>query len=257
MVVDKPPVNGKQHPLTIGAGNGRRAAAALECAIEEYRFSDPALAAQALATAVAAELSRVLAERGQAVLAVSGGRSPVTFFETLAEISIDWARVTITLVDERWVAPDSADSNEALVRAHLLQDRAAAASFVPLKTAHATPTAALADRSAALPLPLDVVVLGMGSDGHTASLFPGAPGLHAALDPFSGAALAAIDPPAAPCSRISLTLAALRTAERIFIQLQGAEKIAVLARVRRGDSALPMAVVLEMRACPVSIFITE
>ncbi|HMN14023.1 MAG TPA: 6-phosphogluconolactonase, partial [Bellilinea sp.] len=142
----------------------------------------------------------------------------------------------------------------------LLQGKAAAALFVPLWNGAATPTEAIAERTtalAALPRPIDALVLGMGEDGHTASLFPGAAGLAAALDPNSTALLAAIDPPAAPHPRLSLTLAALLDSRRIHLPIGGAAKQAVYRRARAsGNSAQwPIAAVLRQARVPVRVYL--
>jgi 6-phosphogluconolactonase len=230
-------------------------------AVEERAFASASEAAQALTEAVAADLVAALAERPRASLAVSGGRSPIAFFERLREASLDWSRVVVTLADERWVPSGHADSNARLVAAHLLQGAAAAARFLPLWNGAATPAAAIADRTAALadlPWPIDALVLGMGEDGHTASLFPGAAGLAAALDPQGEALLAAIDPPAAPHPRLSLTLRALLHSRRIHLPLAGAAKHAVYRQaLASGDAARwPIAAVLAQRAVPVRVYLS-
>jgi len=226
----------------------------------ETHFPDADAASAWLAGEIAALLRQAIARRGVAALALSGGRSPVPLMQRLAAAGLDWPRVLLTLVDERWVDPASPDSNERLLREHLLIGPAAAARFVPLKSPAASPQAALAERGAAIgamPLPFDAVVLGMGEDGHTASLFPGAAGLAAALDPGGTALLAAIDPPAAPHPRLSLTLAAILRARRIYLPIQGTAKRAVYARARAGASPLelPVAAVLGQQHVPVQVCI--
>jgi 6-phosphogluconolactonase len=190
--------------------------------------------ATALAELVRDTLGHAVAARGTASLVVSGGSTPAAYFPSLARQALAWERVTITLADERWVPPSDAASNEWLVRSHLLRDRAAAASLVGLKTCAAAPCDAVREVDAALARiahPYDLVLLGMGHDGHIASLFPGAPELAQALDPDTRARCVAITPPAyaSPAvARLSMTLAELLRARRIVLVLQGAGKRAAL-----------------------------
>lgn len=228
-------------------------------AVHEHAFASAQEAALALATAVAAQLDTALKARPQASLVVSGGRSPIGLFHALRRLPLDWARVRISLADERWLPPQHPDSNAHRVAEHLLQGAAAAAQFVPLWNGAATPAQAIADRQqalGALPRPFDAVVLGMGEDGHTASLFPGAAGIEAALDPAGTETLVAIDPPDAPYPRLSLTLAALLHSRQIFLLLSGDRKQAVYRRARAEcrPLALPVAAVLCQRTVPVAVY---
>ncbi len=139
-------------------------------------FENPSALAEALADDVGARLAAAIAARGTASLAVSGGSTPKAFFRSLSRRELDWSKVTVTLVDERFVPPENDRSNHRLVADNLLKDGAAEARFVPLYQAAETAEAAAAiasGRTASLGAPLDVVVLGMGTDGHTASFFPG------------------------------------------------------------------------------------
>ncbi len=230
--------------------------------VAESLHASPTEAAQALATAVGKSLTAALAVRGRASLVVSGGRSPIEFLHCLRDAALDWSRVWITLADERWLPDSDPDSNAGLVQQHLLQGAAAAAHFVPLWNGAATPAAAIAERSAALAAlarPFDAVVLGMGEDGHTASLFPGATGLAAALDPAGTALLAAIDPPTAPHPRLSLTIAALLGSRHIHLPLAGATKRAVYTRALADCDPLrlPVAAVLCQSAVPVTVYLSN
>ncbi len=226
-------------------------------AFKEFKDS-PTLVAM-LAVQVA-ELLRVgIKERGRASLVVSGGSTPVPFFAALSELALDWEKVTITLADERWVDPAAADSNERLVRLHLLQNRAAAARFVGLKTGAATAVQGekeCGDRLALLPRPFDVLILGMGNDGHTASLFPQASRLGEALALDSGRLCMAITPPAAPHERMTLTLPALLHSRQIILHLAGPDKRAVYERaLANGPVAeMPIRAVLGQATSPVTVF---
>jgi 6-phosphogluconolactonase len=202
--------------------------------------------AEALAISIGHALDLAIRVNGWAVLAVSGGRSPVAMFERLRYRPVRWEAVTITLVDERAVPPDHPDSNGTLVRAHLLREAAASAAFVPLiadAEEAAAPSRAVARLNQAFRQP-DVVVLGMGEDGHTASLFPDAPELQTALsEPRAGYLVT--HPSVAPHARVTLNLAALLAAERAFLAIAGAAKAEVLARAKQVPTpALPVSLVL-------------
>ncbi|MGM0953321.1 MAG: 6-phosphogluconolactonase [Pseudomonadota bacterium] len=192
----------------------------------------PEETARVLAEAVAAEVRQRLASGGRASLVVSGGSTPVPFFDHLSRAELDWPLVTVLLADERWVPESDPDSNARLVRAHLLQNRARGAGFVSLKTPAPDPQQALPHierRLAELELPLDVLILGMGTDGHTASLFPDAPELSLALKSCSGQRVALMTPPSQIHTRITLTLPVLQSARFIALHLKGADKLDTLA----------------------------
>jgi 6-phosphogluconolactonase len=234
-------------------------AEALPANIVAHGSATNEIMARDLAAHVARHLSEACDARGQAVLAVSGGRSPIPVFEALRRLDVPWSKVIVTLVDERWVPDDHADSNAGLVRRHLLQDNAAAASFVPWYDGSADPYAGQAHCEAALqalPLPFDVVLLGMGDDGHTASLFPEAPELAAATDLTRNALCAAIMPPAAKQARLSLTRYALaRRSARLVLQWSGAAKREVFQRaVAAPTLALPISLFLHQTAVPVDVW---
>ena len=227
--------------------------------ITEHWLDDSASAALLAASYVAESLRQGIAKRNVASLAVSGGRSPIAFFDQLSRQILPWEKVTITLVDERWVPTDSDHSNEHLVRHHLLRNAAASAQLVPLKTSTPSPELALAERESAintLRWPLDAIVLGMGEDGHTASLFPGAENLSAALDVARPALLTAIDPPHADYPRMSFTLRALLHSRCVVLLIQNHRKRAIYQQARDGAdiAQLPIAGVLSQAKLRVEVF---
>lgn len=226
----------------------------------EHLFATGAQAAADIAARIATLLADGIAARGVASIAVSGGRSPRPVLEALSRVDLDWSKVVVTLVDERWVAPDSADSNERLVREALLQGAAAQARFVPMKNdaadAYAGQATAEAD-FAALPWPLDIILLGMGDDGHTASLFPDGKELAEGLR--SKALTIAATPPVAPHQRLSLTAHAVLQSRHIFLQISGAGKKAVYDRALAGGpiEELPIRLALLQDAVPIEVWISE
>ena len=201
--------------------------------------------AATLARDVAEELERAIEAKGRATLAVSGGTTPKLFFEKLSEIDIPWARVSVTLVDERQVPETSERSNARLVRTHLLRNRAAAARFVPL-----------VDNPDAEKIPsFDVAVLGMGNDGHTASFFPGGDSLAEAIDADTKKRLIAITAPGAgePC--LTFTLPVLEQAGRLALHIEGAEKKQVLKQALADGPEEDMPVRALLRsAAPVTLY---
>lgn len=223
-----------------------------------YQYETAAQMAEALALRVAEVLRAAIAERGRALLVVSGGRSPVAFFERLAREHLPWKQVLVSLADERWVPPAHPDSNEALVRRHLLQGLAAEACFIGLyrqATSHEQ-AAELAEAGLAGLPPADVLVLGMGDDGHTASLFPASANLAAALREDCPRRLLPMQAPSAPVERLSLTLSALRAARLILLAIQGPSKLETLARALQPGTveALPIRALLrpplQIHWCP-------
>lgn len=212
----------------------------------EFATSDELAAA--LAAKVADVLRAAIARQGEAFLAVSGGTTPGRFMAALSREELDWSKVIVTLVDERFVPETSARSNASLAKANLLQNNAAAARFAPLYHEAATveDAAAMADAEIrALPWPLDAAILGMGGDGHTASFFPDAQGLDALLDPTSARIVMPVHAASAGEPRLTLTLPALVGAGLLVVHIEGAEKRSVLDAAMAAETALPIRTVLD------------
>jgi 6-phosphogluconolactonase len=222
----------------------------------EFRsFSGPEEVAEALAAEVAALVQKGVAERDAASLIVPGGRTPGLFLSKLSHRALAWDRVQVTGSDERWVDASSPDSNEGLVRRTLIANAAAAATFVSLYTGAASPEAGLAEaetRVAAMARPFDAVVMGMGDDGHFASLFPGEPALEIGLDLDASALCVPARGPAGGPPRLSLTLSALAKARHIYILATGADKREVWqASADQSPAILPAAALHRLTGTPV------
>ena len=225
---------------------------------EIKRYPEPEALANQLASDVAANLALAIAQRGVASLVVSGGNSPVKLFERLRIQALDWSRVCVALADERWVDPSDPASNETLVRKNLLRDRAAAARFTGLKNSAPSPdlgAGAAWETFARVPRPFDATVLGMGDDGHTASLFPHSPHLHTALDPDGAAACVGMVAPTHPQARISLNLAALLDSRRIYLLLLGDAKWRTFTAASGSGPIedMPVRAVLRQERTPVEV----
>lgn len=215
--------------------------------------------ATALAEAVAQNLKDGIAARGSAVLAVSGGSTPARFFARLGkDRSVEWDKVFVTLVDERWVPETSNRSNAGLVNEKMLQGPAATAHFVPLFSGGDEPDSAALARTAdevrKLPAPFDAIVLGMGNDGHTASFFPGGDNLAAAIT--EPGPVVSMQAPDAGEPRVTLTLPRLLDTAALYLHIEGEEKAAVLERAL-GDGPveeLPIRAVLRQDRTPLTIY---
>ncbi len=184
-----------------------------------------------LANDIAGQLGEFLRRDGHASLCVPGGTTPAPIFDTLSGVDLDWANVAVFLNDERWVAEDNPRSNTRLLRERLLRGFAARARLVPLYAPAEQPEDMLGALSDGLTphLPISVLLLGMGADMHTASLFPGADRLAEALAP-NAPALMALRAEAAGEPRITLTAQVLKAAYNIHILITGAEKREAIER---------------------------
>jgi 6-phosphogluconolactonase len=226
--------------------------------IDRRSFADKPTLAQELAEAVADRIRNAIATRGEAAIAVSGGSTPGKFFAALGKTKdIDWTKVVVTLVDERWVDETSDRSNALLVNEKMLQGPAAVARFFPLYSGGDEPNAEQVAKTNALvstlPKPFAAVILGMGNDGHTASFFPGGDTLGEALT-AKGPTLA-IRAPGAGEPRITFTLPRLLETDGLYLHIEGDEKAAVLDKAL-GDGPvedMPIRAVLRSEA-PLAIY---
>jgi len=227
--------------------------------IDLHTYSDREALAQDLAERVGQRLGEAIAERGTALIAVSGGSTPKRFFEVLSGADCAWDKVTITLVDERFVPPDNERSNHRLVAEHLLKNAAAAATFVPLyqHVDDVTAAAALAaGKIDTLPVPFDVVILGMGGDGHTASFFPNGNHLGAAFDGDGTRSVISMEAPDAGEPRLTLTLPHLLATRFLALHIEGQGKMDTLDKARAPGpaDAMPIRAVLDRAASPLNVY---
>ncbi|MEE4279139.1 MAG: 6-phosphogluconolactonase [Halieaceae bacterium] len=216
--------------------------------LEIHRHSDPSSLDRALAEEIAGVLASAITVNGCASLALSGGSTPRGLLGCLGALPLAWDQVTVTLVDERWVDAAHPDSNARMVRETLLAGAAGAAAFIPLYTAREHPSQAVEEVEAALAGlgTIDVLMLGMGGDGHFASLFPDSSALAAGLDLGGERACIAVDPPAAPHARMSMTLPRIIDTDKLILHITGADKLEVLERAaaERLPERLPIAALL-------------
>jgi 6-phosphogluconolactonase len=206
-------------------------------------FATRAALDEGFAEQVAQLLSAAIAKKGRASIAVSGGSTPKAFFNCLSNKALAWDKVTITLADERWVNADSDASNSRLVKENLLQNKAAFATFFELKVADELNLATLSllnQQAKQQILPFDVLILGMGEDGHTASLFPCSEQINDALSLSNDNILMAVQPKTAPHQRITFTLSALLKSSAIFLHLCGENKQQVLQQALSGNDPVVM-----------------
>ncbi|KTC68927.1 6-phosphogluconolactonase [Legionella birminghamensis] len=206
-----------------------------------HRFDNREILNQEFAQKLVQVLEEAIEARGAAYLAVSGGKTPAELYEVMGYKDLNWKAVTIILIDERWDAEDKKDSNAWMLRSCLLKNKAAAARFISLHTNNPSIEEAVEEAEkqlAAIPM-FDAVLLGMGEDGHTASLFPGSRELEYAL---SNAAkdVIALTPVHAPFQRITLTKPRLLRTRKLFLHLVGDSKLAVFQRALTDTDPLTM-----------------
>ena len=217
-----------------------------------HSFSESRLLTSDLAKQLQQILCDAVAKRGHAYLVVSGGKTPVDLFKTLAKTNIPWDKVTITLADERCVPVEDEHRNERLVRHFLLQHDASHAHF--LRLYDETHSLEKIEQEIAFLPTFDAVVLGMGEDGHTASLFPCADEIMMGLDDHATAVLF-ISPKTAPYQRVSLSKKRLLNSRVIFFHLLGQKKLAVLhqAMAEHDPKVMPVSAFLNNLSVNVQV----
>jgi 6-phosphogluconolactonase len=226
---------------------------------QERKFPNAAALNRALAADIASALEEGLGKGRGASLVVAGGRTPAPMFELLSAIELDWEDVYISLTDERWVDTHADGSNEYLVRQHLLRNEAAKANLVGLKNAAPDPASGAAaawSAVAEIPRPFDFVLLGMGDDGHIASLFPNAAGLEQGIDLKQHPGCLAAVGPSEPRARLSMNLRALVDARRIGILIVGQSKWETYERARQPGpvTQMPVRALNLQQNVPVTVY---
>jgi 6-phosphogluconolactonase len=223
----------------------------------EHFFDNRDEASIAAAARILRNLQARLESQRAASLIVSGGKTPVQCFKALAGSDLDWSRVQVLLSDERYVPPTNADSNERLVRETLLQEHAAAATLWPYydaSTELAERCVTLEDTLRTMPIPFACALLGMGEDGHFASLFPDAGNLAQGLDVDQPSLCLPVKTAASAHPRITLTLAALSRSDEVVLLIFGEAKREVYEQALARDTSLPVAKLLKQKRAPVRVF---
>jgi 6-phosphogluconolactonase len=224
-----------------------------------HSFPDAETLAETLANAVSLRLAAAIDERDGASIAVSGGSTPKRFFEALSTRDIAWEKVTITLVDERFVPSDNPRSNHLLVATHLLKNKATAARFLPLYyDAPSIESAAVmaTEKAADIGNPFDVAILGMGADGHTASFFPRGNNLERALDLSAPRGILTMQAEGAGEERLTFSFASLSDARFLVLHIEGKGKKDVLEQAQAGsdETEMPIRAVLNRAGTPLDIY---
>lgn len=223
--------------------------------MQRHVYPDIEQLSEAFADFAATALRNTLAQKQHATLVVPGGNTPRHYLPMLAKCALPWNRITVTLSDERWVDVGDEQSNERLVKQCLLNHLPPDTPFVGLKTQHDNPFAAIDEihqRLDKLPLPLSLTILGLGEDGHIASLFPG-------MNPdLSTQHCVAIAPPIAPSQRISLSLKMLAESEQIVLVVTGETKRRLLDRLTTNpDTKIPFIWLSQLSNSKITIFETS
>lgn len=221
----------------------------------EHHFKTRLEASTAAADRMAELLAYRLDNQGKASIIVSGGTSPRDCMTALAKAPLDWPRVQIALSDERWVPPDHEDSNERLVRESLLVGPAASAQMLPVYAEGVTPQQRCDTLQDPLPtLPFACSLIGIGTDGHFASLFPDAEQLALGLDVESGRLYIPVTTAASPHARISMTLAGISRSDEIVLLFFGDDKLEIYEQAKADAEAYPLSRLLRQKRAPIRLF---
>jgi 6-phosphogluconolactonase len=221
----------------------------------EHKFESRDAASIAAAARIAGIVNARLLRDSSTTIAVCGGTSPVRCFETLSAYELEWQDVRVVLTDERWVPSDHEDSNERLVRETLLQDKASGGNVLSLYQSDLS----VDERCDSLQTELKgtqfaAALVGMGADGHFASLFADAAGLKTGLNTQNRLFYMPVRTAASPYPRISMTLGALLQSDEILLLFFGDEKLAVYEKAKAGDTSYPIAALLEQQVVPVNLY---
>ncbi len=224
----------------------------------DFQFPDRKRLFAGLTTAIADDIQAIVKKRRKASLALAGGTTPGPLYEALSNLPLPWEKVSVTLTDERWVHPEDPASNEWLVRDTLLKRRAAGAAFVGFRTNHAKPAggAVTTEKRIAALMPFDICLLGMGPDGHIASLIPGAEGYDAAASPEAKRKVAGVhaDGAAGSADRMTLTLPGILSSRRIILLFMGQDKLNQYNDAKAGAGTSPVKELLAQKKVPVHAF---
>ena len=226
--------------------------------LTEHKFGSREDLINQLHADILKELGEGIADRDVASMLLSGGTTPGPLYQKMSESEFDWEKVVFAPTDERWVEPDHPDSNEKLVRETLLLNKAAAANFIGLKSDGDTPADGLEkteEKLSNFPLPIDVVLLGMGEDGHMASLFPGLDDTKFALSEDCQSLCYGISRGNGEVDRMTLTLKCLLSSKRVFLLFFGEKKLSVFKNAASEKTeTLPVSYLLHQDKVPVSLY---
>ena len=222
-------------------------------------FKNPEACNAQLSHVLGESIDKVLVQKAVCNMALAGGNTPKALYALLSKLPLPWEKIQVTLSDERWVDVNHNDSNEKMVRTELLINHAKKSRFIPLKNAKHSPSDAmsLCDSNLKHNMPkLDIVVLGMGDDGHFASVYPNIENLQALLNLQQSRTCQAVCP-TGKSPRMSLTLAYLLTAKTIYLLISGQRKKDIISNVSLGNSlsaSYPVSTLINQQICPVEVY---